>query len=96
MKKTFAGGSKTVKFVKVFSFESFPLYGISSATFLIAGQQQLVELTIIKSCVCNGNVLAPFEHGNYQTFDRYDNEQSNLLHALLEAQWPAQWAPLNV
>ena len=27
LNKTFAGGSKTAKFVKVFSLESFPLYG---------------------------------------------------------------------
>ena len=27
MKKTFAGGSKTVKIVKVFSLKSFPLFG---------------------------------------------------------------------
>ena len=27
MEKTFVGGSQTVKFVKVFSLESFPLYG---------------------------------------------------------------------
>ena len=26
--KTFAGGSKTTKFVNVFSLESFPLYGM--------------------------------------------------------------------
>ena len=28
VEKTFAGGSKTVKFMKVFSLESFLLYGI--------------------------------------------------------------------
>ena len=30
VEKTFAGGSKTAKFVKVFSLESFPLYGIKA------------------------------------------------------------------
>ena len=30
VEKIFMGGSETVKFVKVFSLESFPLYGISS------------------------------------------------------------------
>ena len=29
MEKTFAGSSKTTKFVKYFSLESFPLYGIA-------------------------------------------------------------------
>jgi len=31
MEKTFADSHKTAKFVKVFSLESFPLYGILSA-----------------------------------------------------------------
>ena len=29
MEKTFVGGSKTVKFVKVFSLKNFPLYGMT-------------------------------------------------------------------
>ena len=33
MEKTFVGGSKTVKFVKVFSLESFLLYGIEHAVW---------------------------------------------------------------
>ena len=32
MEKTFTGGSKTAKFVNVFSFEMFLLYGIHAHT----------------------------------------------------------------
>ena len=43
--KTFANSHKTVKFVKVFSLESFPLYGIFSemvmVTFLDSSDKQL-------------------------------------------------------
>ena len=44
-KKTFANSHKTAKFMKVFSLESFPLYGIFSemvmVTFLDSSDKQL-------------------------------------------------------
>ena len=50
MEKTFADGRKIAKFVKVFSLESFPLYGI------IIMQVSAVEgclLTVLLSAIIN-------------------------------------------
>ena len=44
--KTFASGSKTMKFVKIFSLKSFPLYGILYSTWPIF----VVGYT--NTCVC--------------------------------------------
>ena len=46
MEKTFTGGSKTTKFVKVFFLESFPLYSIRGNLMEVwptAGQAPNVE-----------------------------------------------------
>ena len=53
VEKTFAGGSKTAKIVKVFSLESFPLYGInydiiqySSSWCIITTMQPPIVVTL--------------------------------------------------
>ena len=45
--KTFAGGSKTAKFVNVFSLESFPLYG-NSIHLAIYGVHSLLSLPTLQ------------------------------------------------
>ena len=42
--KTFANGSKTAKFMNVFSLESFPLYGIIMFNVCAAGTCELLHI----------------------------------------------------
>ena len=48
VEKTFAGDSKTAKFVKVFSLESFPLYGTYKA-IVHRKEAKLVILITLKA-----------------------------------------------
>ena len=47
VEKTFVGGSKTVKFVNVFSLESFVLYGISNIYFNCTCVYVIMQVVII-------------------------------------------------
>ena len=51
MERTFAGGSKAVKFVKVFSLESFPLYGMHT----ISGN-------VVQGCLSENNLTRKLLH----------------------------------
>ena len=65
MEKTFADGGKIVKFVKVFSLESFPLYGNNIIIITMQGrvggftlwafQSNVVLVICIGKCYCNND-----------------------------------------
>ena len=55
VEKTFAGGSKTAKFVKVFSLECFPLYGICICMCIAIGSTVECSVTALAPCF---NLLA--------------------------------------
>ena len=66
--KTFADGSQTSKSAKVFSLESFPLYGMYSCTF---GSVQYVKLhKISHKLVLNSAGNRQFEHHQYVTVSK--------------------------
>ena len=49
VEKTFAGDSKTAKFVKVFSLESFPLYGNRYREYIIVLDQVISHVILNQS-----------------------------------------------
>ena len=53
VEKSFVGGSKTAKFVKVFSLESFPLYSIIRVVILFVMYMYYTKTELASEITCN-------------------------------------------
>ena len=77
MQKTFADGGKITKFVKVFSLESFPLYGIASLTAIASVSDKIGEAYYnftaeSNSCTCKNDKTSKIMSVCCGSFDNMD------------------------